>query len=163
MRTPGILNLSGECLARKYVPNGKPAGGKRTGAGRPKDSKNVLGQGETKAIKAAGLRVPESANKAERALADRAQQRIIDVMEEQVGGFSATPVLKAAIHLREEICGAVKQKMEHSFDGVSDEQLEARFRAITETRPPGGAGQEDAEAVPRSGVEPPASDHGEGP
>jgi hypothetical protein len=118
-------------LPRNYQPSGRPNGGKREGAGRPKNAKSVLVYGEAKAIKAAGLRVPDSATEAERALADRAQQRIIDVMEEEVGGFSATPVLKAAVHLREEICGPMKQKVEHSFGDMTDEQLEARYRALT--------------------------------
>jgi hypothetical protein len=116
-------------LARKYVPNGKPNGGKRQGAGRPAGSKNTLELGEVRAIKAAGLRIPEHATEEQRNLADRAQQRIIDVMEEGVHYLSATSVLKAATHLREEICGAVKQKVEHSLNNLTDEELAAQYRA----------------------------------
>lgn len=87
-------------------------GGKRPGAGRPAGSKNVLGFGEVRAIKAARLRVPETATAEAAELADRAQQRIIDVMEGSVHYMEAGNVLKAATRLREEICGPVAQKHE---------------------------------------------------
>lgn len=60
-------------------------------------------------------------------------------MEEKVGYLQATAVLKASTVLREEICGPVKQKVEHSFDGLTDAQLETRFRALTQF--PRDAGQ----------------------
>lgn len=131
-------------MARKYVPSGRPNGGNRPGSGRPAGTKNALALGEVAAVKAAGLRVPESATQAQRELADRALQRIAAVMEEKVGAFASTSVLKAAAHLREEICGAVKQKVEHTFDGQTDEQLQAKLAAILAKASdefPGGAGQ----------------------
>jgi uncharacterized protein YgbK (DUF1537 family) len=129
-------------VARKYTPKGG-AGGKRDGAGRKPGTKNTLALGEVAAVKAAGLRVPESATEAQRALADRALQRIAAVMEEKVGAFASTAVLKASTHIREEICGAIKQKVEHSgLDGLTDEQLEAKARAAAErlAQLSGGAG-----------------------
>lgn len=115
---------------RKHRSTGRPRGGARSGAGRREGTKNVLPLGAVKAVKAAGLRVPGAATAAERALADRAQQRIIDVMEGTVRRNSL-PVLSAARVLREEICGPVKQRVEHSFADKSDEQLEKRYREIT--------------------------------
>lgn len=96
---------------RKHRATGKPRGGARSGAGRREGSTNALRLGEVRAVKAAGLRVPETASEAERKLADRAQQRIIDVMEEKVGFLKMPHVLKAAATLREEICGPVSKKV----------------------------------------------------
>ncbi|QSQ14060.1 hypothetical protein [Myxococcus landrumensis] len=45
-------------------------------------------------------------------LADRAFQRVVDVLEEQVYFQNAPSVLKAATIIREEICGPVAQKHE---------------------------------------------------
>lgn len=55
-------------------------------------------------------------------------------MEEKVGAFASTAVLKASTHIREEICGAVKQKVEHSgsLETLTDEQLHARYLAVLE-------------------------------
>jgi hypothetical protein len=58
--------------------------------------------------------VPDGASQESVELADRAQQRIIDVMEERVGQFNASFVLKAATRLREEICGPLATKVEHA-------------------------------------------------
>lgn len=130
-------------MDRKHVRTGrKPPGGKRPGAGRPPGSKNTLPLGAVAAVKAAGLRVPGSASEAQRELANRALQRIADVLEEGVHFTAAGHVLKAATILREEICGPVKQKVEHSFADMTDEQLEARKREIiardstSATKPP---------------------------
>lgn len=89
-------------------------GGKRPGAGRPPGSKNALPQGFVKAVKVAKLRVPEDASPELADLADACQERIIDVMLEKVSPFSAFSVLTAARSLREEICGKVAEKHEHS-------------------------------------------------
>lgn len=70
--------------------------------------------GAVNAVKACRLRVPEDATPAAAALADRALQRVVDVMEEQVFFQSAPTVLKAATVLREEVCGRVADKTEHS-------------------------------------------------
>ncbi|WP_199741925.1 hypothetical protein [Corallococcus sp. CA047B] len=60
------------------------------------------------------LRVPASAEPAAKALADRAFQRVVDVLEERVGFQQAGHVLKAATIIREEVCGPLAQKLEHS-------------------------------------------------
>jgi hypothetical protein len=85
-------------------------------------STNTLPLGEVRAVKAAGLRVPENATPEQRELADRTQQRIIDVMEERVHFQMATPVLKAATTLREEVCGKVADK--HELTGKDGERLQ---------------------------------------
>ena len=89
-------------------------GGKRPGAGRPPGSRNTLPYGAVKAMKVAGLRVPSGATAEERALADRCQERLVDVMEEKVSYLKAYSVLASATRLREEICGKVADKLEHS-------------------------------------------------
>lgn len=88
-------------------------GGKRQGAGRKEGSKNALPAGTVKAIKAARLRVPDDASPEAGELAGRALERIIDVMEDRVG-FGGFAVLSAARAIREEVCGPVKQKVEHT-------------------------------------------------
>lgn len=99
-------------MATKPKPGNPGRGGKRDGAGRPAGTPNVLGYGEVKAIKAAGLRVPKDAPEAHRELADEALERIAAVMREQVHFTAAGPVLKAATQLRAEICGPVANKTE---------------------------------------------------
>jgi hypothetical protein len=89
-------------------------GGRRPGAGRPRGSKDVLPRGSVAAIKVANLRVPADATPEQAALADVCQQRIIDVMMEDVGSVAAFSVLTAAKTLREEVCGKVAEKHEHS-------------------------------------------------
>lgn len=116
-------------MPRNYVPNGKPNGGKRPGAGRKPGSRNTLPLGAVAAVRSAGLRVPDSATEAQRQLADRALVRVADVLEEGVSSFQAGHVLKAATILREEVCGPAKQKVEHSFSDMTDEQLEAKYQA----------------------------------
>lgn len=74
-----------------------------------------------RAVKAAGLRIPADATPEARALADRCQQRIIDVMEERVYFLQAPGVLKAASGLREEICGPVPKR--HELTGKDGEAL----------------------------------------
>ena len=130
-------------MTRKHRATGKkPPGGARPGAGRPPGTKNTLPLGAVAALKAAGLRVPPAASEAEKALADRALQRIADVLEEKVWHTSAGHVLKAAQTIREEVCGPVKQRVEHSFSDMSDEQFEAEKArlqakwAVSGTPPP---------------------------
>lgn len=88
----------------------KPKGGPRPGAGRPKGADNALPLGAVAAIKAANLRVPDSATPAERELAALALIRTVDVMMERVSSFSMHGVLTAARSLREEVCGKVAEK-----------------------------------------------------
>jgi hypothetical protein len=105
-----------------------PRGGKRPGAGRPKGSAARVISNE--AIKAArtidprGYRVPDDAPPAMRELADRALQRISDVMEEGIGAPIAPSVIKAAQQIREEVCGPVEKRVRISGS------LEAMLMAI---------------------------------
>jgi hypothetical protein len=110
------------------------SGGKREGAGRTKGSKNTLDYGEVRAIGAAKLRVPESAEEGVKRLADRALERIVDVLEERVWEGQARNVMAAATRIREETCGPLTQKVEHKvqLEDLTDEQLEAKYRAVQE-------------------------------
>lgn len=92
----------------------KPPGGARPGAGRPEGASNALPYGTVQAIKALNLRVPEGASDAAKALANRALERVVDVLEEGVDFRQAGSVLKAATMLREEVCGAVAQTLQHA-------------------------------------------------
>jgi hypothetical protein len=105
-------------------------GGKRPGAGRPAGSKNALGYGEVKALKAAGLRVPEKAPEAHRELADEALGAMIDVMRGDVSYLQAPAVLKAATAIRAEICGPVPTKLEHT--GADGEPLTVKVLTVTD-------------------------------
>jgi len=90
-----------------------PRGGARKGAGRPpKTEKKILPT--PKIIRAAGYRVPPEASPEMRELADRALQRMSDVMEESVAAPIAPSVLKASTALREEICGPIEKKIQVS-------------------------------------------------
>jgi hypothetical protein len=100
---------------RKHRATGsKPPGGARPGAGRPAGATSALEYGEVKAVKAAGLRVPEAAPKEYRELADEALGVLIDVMRGDANFLKAPIQLKAATRLREEICGPLAQKLEHT-------------------------------------------------
>lgn len=76
--------------------------------------------------------MPPGASEAERSLADDAQQRIIDVMMERGDFRRAASVLKAATHLREEICGSLTQRHEHSGPGGVPLHVEVRSYADPE-------------------------------
>jgi hypothetical protein len=70
---------------------------------------------EVKAVRVCvprGVRHPKDLPPDHAALADRALQRIVDVMEEEVHSKRAKGVLSAAIEIREEICGPKTQKFE---------------------------------------------------
>jgi hypothetical protein len=100
---------------RRHRATGKrPPGGSRPGAGRPQGSSNTLEYGEVRALKAVRLRVPTGATPELEHLAGRALERIVDVMEERVSSFQARAVLSAATRIREEACGPLAQKLEHS-------------------------------------------------
>jgi hypothetical protein len=100
---------------RKHRSTGKkPPGGPRKGSGRPEGTPNTLEYGEVKAVKVSGLRIPEGTPEAHVELADRALEKIVDIMEGRVSYLSASHVLKAATRLREEVCGPIAQKHEVS-------------------------------------------------
>ena len=107
-------------------------GGKRPGAGRPPGVVEVLGRGEVKAIRAARLRVPEGIHPAAEEMAQRALERIVDVMEERVHHTQAGGVLKAATRLREEACGPLLQKV-----ALTDPTGEGPLQVVVQTLPAG--------------------------
>lgn len=94
----------------------KPPGGARPGAGRKPGATNALPYGAIKAVRAVNLRVPEGAPPEVAELANRALQRVVDVMEGRVKVDSGG-VLKAATLLREEVCGPVAQKLSVGGEG----------------------------------------------
>lgn len=99
---------------RKHRRTGAPKGGRREGAGRPLGSANTLELGEVRAVKACKLRLPADATPEVEAVAERAFERLVDVMEGRVSYLEAGSILKAATRLREEACGPLLQKVEHT-------------------------------------------------
>lgn len=99
---------------RKHRATGNPKGGKREGAGRPEGVKNELDYGEVKAIAACRRRVPAEAPAEDVELADEALGHIAAVMRGQVHYLEAGSRLKAATRVREEVCGLLTQKLEHT-------------------------------------------------
>jgi hypothetical protein len=134
----------GKDTRKKHVATGRPHGGYRPGAGRPAGSKNVLPTGAVKAIKALRLRVPDNAPEEAKELADRALSRVADVMNGKVHSSIATPVLKAATHIREEICGPLTKKIEVEgklglsglLDAVGAMENEEKKEPVPEVKPP---------------------------
>lgn len=97
-------------------------GGARPGAGKPRGTKQILEYGQVKAVKAAGLRIPEGTPQEAREVADESLGVIIEAMRGQLGYLDGPFRLKAAAMLREEICGPVKQRFEHT--GPNDGPLQ---------------------------------------
>jgi hypothetical protein len=97
---------------RKHVATGRPAGGAQPGAGRKKGSRNVLPMGMIKAIKALNMRVPKDTTDSQKEILKETEDAILKVMRGKVHGSIATPVLKAAVVAREEICGLLTQKLD---------------------------------------------------
>jgi hypothetical protein len=71
-----------------------------------------LPMGSIKAINAAKWRVPDDAPEAVQELADRALERIAAVMDGMVPDHKVQSTLKAAIAIREEVCGPPVKKLE---------------------------------------------------
>jgi hypothetical protein len=94
-----------------------PRGGKRTGAGRPKGSKDELRRGELSALNALQYRIPEGTSEADIRLADEARDTILKVMRGEVHHSMAFPRLKAATYIREEICGTLAQRLQLGGEG----------------------------------------------
>lgn len=121
-----------ESPKRKHRANGKPIGGVRKGAGRKLGDTNTLPLGAVQAIKAMRLRVPEGISEPLAEVADEAFEAVVSVMRMDFFDPAAAQArLRAAAMVREEICGPVKQRVEHSFSDMTDEQLEAKFLALT--------------------------------
>lgn len=95
-----------------------PRGGKRLGAGRPKGVTEIFPRGTLPALKsltiapkgvrANGVKLTDE----EAMIADRAFQRIVDVMDERVHPSAMPSVLKAATEARSEILGERVKKIE---------------------------------------------------
>ncbi len=88
-------------------------GGKREGAGR-KPGPNTLRYGEVKALAACKLRLPADAPPEHEQLAAFGLERIIAVAAGVVPAFKAGATLKAATRIREEVCGPLPQRQEHT-------------------------------------------------
>lgn len=120
----------------------KQRGGRRPGAGRPKGATNALALGEVRAIKALRLRVPESTPEPLASVADEAFDVVVRTMRgEQFDPGMAQVQLRAAAMVREEVCGPVKQRVEHSFEGRTDEELRRRLDELLSgaAKPPEGS------------------------
>lgn len=97
---------------RKHRRTGRPVGGKRVGAGRPPGIRAPLGIRPARlALK---LRILEGTPGPQAELAEEAFDRIVAVMRGQVEFDLASTTLKAATHVRAEICGPLPQKLEHA-------------------------------------------------
>jgi|SRR5579859_7561694 len=96
----------GESLRRLDEKLLKKRGGARVGAGRKKGIPNGVGR-------LGLLRVPDNATAYEKKLAGLALRRVIDVMEMNAS-LEPHAVLKAAVRVREEICGPLVQRHEHA-------------------------------------------------
>ena len=70
-----------------------------------------LPHGMVKLVKQLNHRVPADANEGQRAVANRAFERVVNVMEGKVSFRQAPSVLKAAMYAREEICGPVPKEL----------------------------------------------------
>lgn len=89
-------------------------GGKRPNAGRPSGSTNSLPYGAVEAIRSLRLRVPKDAHPDAINLAGEALEAIAKVMRGVVPASAAGNTLKAAALIRNEVCGPVTQKLEHT-------------------------------------------------
>ena len=95
---------------------------------------------EVKAIRVfapRGVRHPPNMPPEHQRLADRAFQRLVDVMEEEVHSKRAKGVLTAAVEIREELCGPKTQRIELS--GSLESVLYASL--VPPNLPPGDAPQ----------------------
>lgn len=93
-------------------------GGSRPGAGRPPKTDEPareyprLKYFERDAVRGLRHRVPDDVHPVAKDLADHAFVRIVDVMDERVDPEHAANVLKAAVLVRDEICGPIAKKLE---------------------------------------------------
>jgi hypothetical protein len=92
----------------------KPRGGAREGAGRKAGGFNALPHGAVEALQSLRHRVPETLPEGLKGVADEAFQRVVDVMRGDVLPESSHSILAAAKHVREELCGPIAKKLEHS-------------------------------------------------
>lgn len=104
-----------------------PRGGKRAGAGRPAGSTDSLPRGSVALIKALRHRVPKDASPEAVAVADEALGTLVAVMRGEVERFARERMSAAAL-LREEVCGPVPKKLEHS--GVDGSPISISINGI---------------------------------
>lgn len=106
---------------RAHRATGKPAGGKREGAGRPEGSRNLLPMGAIAAVRSLNMRAPADLTDGQRDLLEQSEAAIIKVMKGQVHGSVAGPVLKAAVTVREEVIGPIVKKLDVNANlGLTD-------------------------------------------
>jgi hypothetical protein len=96
--------------------------------------------GAVKALRSLNLRKPADMTDDQRRLLGETEDAIVRVMRGKVHGSIATPVLKAAVTVRDEIVGPIAQKVDatvkHGYSAVLDEMasLEAAEKAAEEQR-----------------------------
>lgn len=87
------------------------------------------------AIASARIRIPKDASPVEAMIAKRSLERLIEVMEGRVPFRKANAALKAAVMVREEICGPIQRTVEVK-GGLSLEALvSAAANPIVDIRP----------------------------
>lgn len=74
---------------------------------------------------ASGIRLPDGLKPEAVDLAERAMARIVDVAMERVAPEVAPSVLKAAMRIRDEVCGPIVQRLEHG--GKQGEPININF------------------------------------
>lgn len=96
---------------RKHVATGKkPPGGKRAGSGRT-PGPNLLEYGESSAIRAMKLRLPEDATPEAVQLAGEALEVMVKVMRGEVCSEDAPHRRNAAKDIREELCKPIPKQV----------------------------------------------------
>jgi hypothetical protein len=100
----------------------------KPGPGRPPGSDNALPLGAVGAIKSLRHRLPEGLPEEVVEVADRAMGTVIAVMDGKIY-HDTMARLGAAKYVREEICGPIAQKIEHTgLEGLAERIREARMR-----------------------------------
>lgn len=121
---------------RKHRATGKKApGGRRPGAGRPPGAKSILPEGAVSAIRAANLRLPADAHPAAAEMAQRALERLADVLDDRVPSARVFGLLKAVAMAREEVCGPLATKVEVTGRLSLEQLVCGTFPAPDEEKP----------------------------
>jgi len=117
-------------------------------------------RGSAEALKTlkGGHRIPEDVGGKAREAAERAFDRMIEVMEEKVDCRAAPHVLKAATAIREEVCGPIVRKIQVT---TSLEQMLAEAASDPGFGPPGAPALNvtvERKALPPEGMAGPVLD-----
>jgi hypothetical protein len=108
---PKTVTAKQRANLRSAPPIGSPAGMTGIQAGSlPKP--RGLSPADYEAIAAARIRIPKTATPVEAKIAQRGLERLIEVMEGRVPFRKANAALKAAVMVREEICGPIQRTVE---------------------------------------------------